>query len=64
MQRSLYIEKLLLHKGVNRIIAYSTITAKPFYLKMGFKQFKNPIKSGNFNVEFPLRKNIATKFLP
>jgi hypothetical protein len=25
----LYIEKLLLHKGVKRVIAYSTITAKP-----------------------------------
>ncbi len=40
----LYIEKLLLHKGVKRVIAYSTITAKPFYLKIGFKQFKNPMR--------------------
>ena len=55
----LYIEALLLKNSVTKVIAYSTITAKPFYLKMGFSQFGSPIKVGDFDGEYPLEKSIA-----
>ncbi|VAW41064.1 hypothetical protein MNBD_GAMMA01-1742 [hydrothermal vent metagenome] len=55
----LYIEELLLKNNVTKVIAYSTITAKPFYLKMGFSQFGSPIKVGKFDGEYPLEKSIV-----
>ncbi len=54
-----YIEKLLLQNNVTKIVAYSTITAKPFYTAMGFSQFGVSVKVGKFEGEFPLEKNIT-----
>ena len=53
------IETQLKTQNVNRVIAYSTITAKAFYHKMGFTQFDDAIKVGSIDGEFPLEKFIA-----
>ena len=59
--KSMYlcIENQLLKNNVTKVIAYSTITAKPFYLEMGFNQFGSPIKVGKYDGEFPLEKSIV-----
>ena len=44
---------------VEKIVVYSSITAKTFYLKMGFKQFASPTKVGQFFGEYPLEKEVA-----
>lgn len=53
------MEDSLASLGIERLVAYSTITAKSFYLKMGFKQFNKAIKVGSYDGEFPLEKHIV-----
>lgn len=53
------IENRLLNNGITKVIAYSTISARPFYLKMGFSSFGSPVKVGGFDGEYPLEKNIV-----
>ncbi len=57
------MEDSLKECGVTRVVSHSTITAKPFYLKMGFTQFDKARKVGRVDGEFPLEKNIEFSFL-
>lgn len=46
--------------GVQRLTAHSTVTARKFYARQGFKQCGEPVMEGGYEIEIPMAMERAT----